>query len=290
MFNSSNKFNSPKAPQNNRSSYLATNLRRSIAPDSGLKVPLKLNNRASSNSIQVTSPRASVGGKSQAEWGNTWWQRAPQWIESPETANSHVDEPGPVTFLPGTFSKGDVTVSTGEHIFTPVLNVPVDTIEVKDNSGVTRFLTVEEERAVAKSILDAATNLFFNITHGKTKISPIQNWEAYRQVSPTPFSYTLGGTTYYNAVSDGYWVMLNPLSPGTYNIDFGGTFNFRNANGVGVIDIDGDGNVNGQTTIETNVQKLYDAWYPNPYALASSYTVKVAPQSKLPTENSDLWV
>jgi hypothetical protein len=37
-------------------------------------------------------------------------------------------------------------------------------------------------------------------------------------------------TTVFPAVSDGYWVMIDPLPPGTYTLKFGGIFN----NGFGV--------------------------------------------------------
>lgn len=244
-----------------------------LVPASALDTSLKFGN-SSANSIQVTSPKASVGGKSQASWGDEWWKWIGKWFDSSGTVN--YDQPGPVYFLPGTFSSGNVTVPTGEHIFTPILNVPADN---STSDGLSRTLTIQEERALNKSILDAATGLYFNVSYGSTTISPIQNWTPYRQVSPSPFSYVYQNTTFYNAVSDGYWVMLNPLSPGTYTINFGGTFNFENSSGAGVIDIDGDGNVHGQSQIEAELQKIYEKNYGGKsYSVSGSYTVTVTPK------------
>lgn len=254
---------------------------RPLVPASDLDTSLKFGSR-SACSIQVTSPNAFVGGKSQAEWGDEWWK----WINM---GGDHPEQPGSVYFLKGTFGQGHVTVPDGAYIFTPVLNAALDNITIEDCNR-SRLLTVREERAVLKSLLDAATDISFTISYRNTEISPIKNWINYRHVSPKPFSYTYDGSTHDGTVSDGYWVMLNPLPPGVYKIDIGGTFNFRDANNVGIIDINGDGNINGQTSIELDLQEQFDSGNPKPYELATSYTVTVVPKTskQLSVANLDL--
>jgi hypothetical protein len=209
--------------------------------------------------------------------GDKWWQWVIENNFQPTTTSGNADQVKSVYFLPGSFSGGDATVPVGNHVFTPVLNSVLDDPLV-DDKGIPK-LTVAEERAALKSLLDAATGLHFNVTGRNGSI--VQDWNPYRQVSPPGgFSYAGDSFPSTGAVSDGYWVLLNPLPPGTYTVNFGGTLNLTKADGkTGVIDIDGDGNKNGQSAIEQQLQQAAYGPGTDPIAIDATYTITSVPKS-----------
>jgi hypothetical protein len=94
--------------------------------------------------------------------------------------------------------------------------------------------TVDQLRAFGTQVIDGVTEL-----HASVDGVPLKNLFGYRVTSPV-FSYTLPPNNIYDdprwgcvggwppgvqypAVSDGYWLMLAPLSAGSHTINFGGS-------------------------------------------------------------------
>jgi hypothetical protein len=179
---------------------------------------------------------SSSHGMTYAEWSVKWWQ----WLYSlPVSMNPAFDttgalagngQSGQVFFLTGVFNvsgtaERTITVPTGKALFFPILNVSWD------NNCVVPPLTVDELYAAAASWVATTSELQASLDG-----VPLNSLFDYRVVSPV-FSYVLpptdniaqffgcdvSGTTY-PVVSDGFWLMLAPLSAGQHELNFGGTF------------------------------------------------------------------
>lgn len=193
----------------------------------------------------VTAARGGVvplsarpAGKSYGEWSVAYWQ----WAMSIPYANSPwandytgefaaVGQGGRVWFLGGTLGDSatrDFTMPSGKFIFMPVhqwlFGATIFDCE-PSIPGVT--CDVPTLRAAADAAADGAVNLEVSID-GVPVIDPAN----YRVISPSSFSVTLpedsvvnvaGGLdldagTYAPHVSDGYYLMLSPLTVGTHVI------------------------------------------------------------------------
>jgi len=166
-------------------------------------------------------------GLTYGQWTAKWWQWA---LSIPTKDNPVVDETGEkcgvgqndtnVWFLAGT-GGGKITrtctVPAGKAIFFPMINVQCDysTPELKTESDL---------RVCAKEDQDKATNLQATVDG-----VAITDLKKYRVQSPLfnvtrPPDNTSGlpaGTT--QSVSDGYWILLKPLTPGKHEIRFSGS-------------------------------------------------------------------
>lgn len=184
-----------------------------------------------------------VAGRSQAEWSAAWWQ----WALSQGTntsplldttgANALVRQSGDVYFISGLlgYSNGSYTanrkfsIPAGKSLFFPVLNGAADNIDVDPP------VSEAQLREWATSFAQGATGLFATVDG-----QPVTGIPSYRQLSPSsalvlppsnvfqPLS--LGyrdGVVIEDQVSDGYWIMVQPLPPGDHVIAFGG----KNSNG-----------------------------------------------------------
>ncbi len=174
-------------------------------------------------------------GKTYGEWSNAWWKWA---FSIPASVNPLLDttgvhcgegQSGPVWFLAGTLGGGSVTrdkciVPTGKALFFPIANTQ------QDNICPPASYTVAQLRQLATDTINAVD---VNRLAAKVDNTPIQNLQNYRVGSnnpaysvilPSDNLYSSGcGTsegTYYPAVSDGYYLMLVPLPPGSHTIHF----------------------------------------------------------------------
>jgi hypothetical protein len=126
------------------------------------------------------------------------------------------------------------TVPAGKAILFPILNSERSFAEFP------KLKTLSELRMCAKTIQDQVTTLMASVNG-----VPILNLQEYRIQSP-PFNFTLPhnnilgmpANTTTEAVADGNWVFLKPLSPGVHKIMFkgevrqpkiGGTTNVSNS-------------------------------------------------------------
>jgi hypothetical protein len=175
-----------------------------------------------SSSNPAIFPRDSQPyGLTYGEWTAKWWQ----WAHSIPTANNPMldqtgehcaqaqNQTGPVWFLAGTgagYAERTCTIPVGKAILLPIIN----SVNVR-----TAGETKEELLAGVKELQDKVTTLDASVDG-----TPLQNLSNYRIQSPffnetLPKDNLLGvpeGT--YLAVADGYWLFLQPLSPGQHEI------------------------------------------------------------------------
>lgn len=185
-------------------------------------------------------------GKTYGEWSEEHWK----WLYSLpanhhplfDTADCSAGQSGPVWFLGGTFTtvspepgvvvgtaKRDCTVPTGKALFFPIIDAECATAE---GNG-----TTDAE------LRDCAEDIIKHVTETSAEIDgrPLQNLALYKKQSPLftwgplpennvfqdPDNFPTGTTS--SSVSDGYFVLLAPLSPGEHTIHFTGTVEFTQA-------------------------------------------------------------
>jgi hypothetical protein len=177
-----------------------------------------------SNNKGVFSPDSTPYGITYGEWTAKWWQWS---FSMPESDNPLVDDTGkncaknqsgPVWFLAGTGGGSvsrECTVPAGKGILIPIINVECDS--ASDSS----LDTEEELRACAKADQDQVIEKEIIVDGIK-----IEDLDKYRFQSPL-FNLTFPENNIAGlmpqtskAVSDGFWVLLEPLSPGRHDIHF----------------------------------------------------------------------
>jgi hypothetical protein len=178
------------------------------------------------DSPYVFSPDSKPYGMTYGEWSVKWWQ----WIESiPKEhnpvsdstgKNCAVNQNGPVWFLAGTSggsAERSCTIPAGKDIFAPLINNECSYVENKN------LKTESELRACAIAGNNGATGLTATIDG-----VAISNLNRLRIASPL-FNLTFAPgngaglpPSSTQSVSDGFWIFLKPLSPGTHEIKFGG--------------------------------------------------------------------
>ncbi len=192
---------------------------------------------------RVYAPHATVRGETMAEWSADWWAWA---MSIPASSNPLLDttgaqapkgDAGKVFFLTGlgfgsptTSVTRTISMPTGTPALVPVLNSIADETE-PDSVGPDHF-TVAELRDLAAGFIGTpstygpASNTLAASLDGKA----ITGLAAHREQSPA-FSYSIPTTdnlwdlvipgvthTTAPAVSDGYWLMLQPLQPGHHTL------------------------------------------------------------------------
>lgn len=293
---------------------LTTDIRSHVVPDSDLDASPKLNkssNMALRSPIEVVQPNQAIDGKSQAEWGNFWWTKihtTPK-NKNPLTSNNNFEKTGSVQMLVGTgFGEPpvvrDIRIDDTTYLFAPIVNSSAD------NAGLPPDWTTADSRYFTQSVINAVdpqrypeNNLFYEVD-GKSLIDR-SSWTPYRQQSPSAFSFVVPKNHYigpeggYTAglqvddgISDGYWVMLNPLPSGKHTIHFGGTFDLSN---IKVKDLDGDGQIGFDPTTTPNpTAKQVVEYYLQSYqglgkiTLDVTYNVQVTHASTTTPRNLDL--
>jgi hypothetical protein len=165
-------------------------------------------------------------GLTYGEWTAKWWQWA---LAIPKSSSPFSDktgqicginQSGPMWFLVGTTGGSAVrscNVPAGKAILFPITNNECSTAEYPADK------TESALRSCATEFIDHTTTLQASVDGVNLK-----NLKQYRAQSPL-FSFTfpidnIFGVTpgLTQAVSDGYWIMLGPLSPGKHDIHFGG--------------------------------------------------------------------
>ncbi len=183
----------------------------------------------------IYSPEENVFGMSYGDWSAAWWQ----YVLSIETgANPVFDTTGincdiaqssaPVFFLAGAGAEPvtrTCTVPAEKALFIPIINVECSTVEPAPFFGST---AQELRTCVARSINGVDEDTLKATIDGKS----VQNLTDFRAQSPL-FDFTLpaannffglAGVTSGSSMSDGYWLMLKPLSPGNHVIHFEGAY------------------------------------------------------------------
>ncbi len=176
----------------------------------------------------VYQPNENIFGMSYAEWSAAWWQYALVFQNSaspiPDTNGQfcNANQGGPVYFLAGAWQTvtRDCTVPAGKPIFVPIINVECSTVEPPPFLGASG----QEARACAALWMDGIGLDTLKFTVDGRRVLGLSN---YRVTSPF-FSFVMPETDNFLfvdatsgwSVSDGFWVMLKPLSPGAHVLHF----------------------------------------------------------------------
>ncbi len=179
-------------------------------------------------SPRVLPPRARPFGLTYEQWSARWWQWA---FSIPVDQNPFLDQTGEncavgqsrrVWFLAGVLGGGSATrtcvVPVGTALFFPIINQ----VFIATEPGETEEFAHQRVRARIDQV--NVSTLFAEVDG-----VPVTNLGSYRAHSPTfPVTFpedNLFGVpagVYPIAASDGYWLMLGPLPPGTHTVHFGG--------------------------------------------------------------------
>jgi len=177
----------------------------------------------------VQPPQSHPYGKSYAEWSANWWQ---WFLERPLTApdpNLGYDIPpgraGNVWFLASGLPNPAIDIPSSTALFIPLMNVECSSLEPPESGF--HGDTEAEQAECAKYWADHIINLVCSIDGRSMVIN-----ESYRVTSPqfsfdapTPWVFgDTGGSG--NAVGDGYYVMVAPLSVGVHTITIKATLHF----------------------------------------------------------------
>ena len=166
---------------------------------------------------------------------NDWWTWSTGRVYEGDAPSPLLDETGElcdqnqggrVFYLAGTIGglntvERDCTVPKGKHLFFPLFS----NLQVAEAGGGSR---VEDLRATANSVVETTDGLELTVTVDGV---PIGDLFAYRAQSPpgggkylvepgSLFAAIFDPGVYDPIVSDGYWVLLEPLSPGEHVIVF----------------------------------------------------------------------
>lgn len=168
-------------------------------------------------------PDEKVGGFSQAEWSQKWWQWAGAFArrDSPVADRTGAlcgsKQSGPVWFLAGTYgTKRTIRaceVPSGKYLFFPLVNFVI-------LPSFDRPVTCRDRIMNAARMTDHPSYLVLEIDGLR-----IEDLESYRQAPQTCFDMGVRAepkVRVYPSAANGYYVMLKPLSPGRHELNFGG--------------------------------------------------------------------
>lgn len=182
-------------------------------------------NAVSADSGMVVARDEAVAGFSQGTYVNMWWQWAvsmPHYkspVRDKVGTYCGVNQAGPVWFLAGGYGTSRIhrvcEVPAGKYLFFPVIN----TLDFPRDRH-TRLSCASVKKAV--SVDNEHLHAFKVDIDGHTFVNPA----FYRQASARCFDlaartpdHDRSGPAYPSA-TDGYWIMLRPLSEGRHRIAF----------------------------------------------------------------------
>jgi len=199
----------------------------------------------------VLPTQSSCFGATYAEWSARWWQ----WAHLSPLGSDPVSDTtgqfaasgqsGHVWFLAGTYGATgvvrNVTIPTGTPLFFPVLNTEWETWPAFTPAqfpptgylGDPPFTVPGAEQAARDAIapfIDAANLLSVQVDG--TSLNVASNYRVkstvFSETLPAGNPFGIPAGAYHDCVSDGYWIMLTPLSKGSHTIHIdGGTTGFE---------------------------------------------------------------
>ncbi|MEZ5541212.1 MAG: hypothetical protein R3F42_04120 [Pseudomonadota bacterium] len=166
-----------------------------------------------------------VLAKSLADYANAWWQWTVSMPDSESPvkdrtgARCGVNQAGPVWFLAGGYGSSKIrrscTIPAGVHVFFPVINM----LYYPGNAD--SELTCAEAKASA-ALNNQYLRSFKVVVDDHEYVNPVffrtASESCFDLIARMPGSYN--PATVYPAATDGYWVMLKPLRPGSHRIAF----------------------------------------------------------------------
>lgn len=184
----------------------------------------------------VFPPDENVLGMTYGDWSAAWWQYV---LSIPTGTNPVLDttgancgvgqSSGPVFFLAGAATTDLVThtctVPAGKALFFPIINVECSTVEPTPFHGD----NAQELRTCAGAFVDGVGISTLEVTIDRKKVHDLHRFRVqsplFDFIMPAADNFLgLPGVTSGSSVSDGYWLMLKPLSPGNHVIHFKGAF------------------------------------------------------------------
>ena len=231
-------------------------------------------NANNSQQIAVFSSDSEPYGLTYGEWTAKWWQ----WGYSiPKNISPAYDDTGKycaqkqsglVWFLTGTYGhpvNRICNIPAGKAILFPVLNSECSFAEFPN------LKTLAELRICAKTIQNQVTTL--NATVDGVAIPNLQK---YRIQSP-PFNFTLPQNNILGlpanvttqAMADGNWVFLKPLSPGSHKITFRGGVQQESTNKLA------GGRSNNASTSNNNSSSSPSFAFPTGWDFETTYDLTV---------------
>ncbi|TAN70918.1 MAG: hypothetical protein EPN17_03250 [Methylobacter sp.] len=175
-------------------------------------------------------PRYILDGRDTASLSAEWWKWA---MASPEEINPvrdvtgkncAVSQTGNVWFLAGGFGSSKInrtcTIPADKYVFFPVVNMSY--WSKSENNGFTC------KTAINNAALNNDTALDLFVELDGIAMSDVKNYRAKTKECFNIFERVPKEFDPYNAfpsASDGFWVLLKPLSKGTHTIKFGGRYN-----------------------------------------------------------------
>jgi hypothetical protein len=204
-----------------------------------LALCLGLNLAAPSRAYCEAAPQ--ILGKTYGEWSAQWWQWA---LTEPVATNPLLDntgefaglnQKGPVWFLAGTITGNPetrhVSIPKGKYIFFPIVNTII-----ASGPYLGEPLTEKQERLDASAYINTfgsdISDPFpkFVCTLDDIQVVFNPNTPIVRTQSPAFTLHLYTGNLFgvpesdnFPCISDGYWVMLPPLSAGTHTLYFKAT-------------------------------------------------------------------
>ncbi len=171
-----------------------------------------------------------VDGRDSSTLSAEWWQWAMAFPRNINPVRDNtgircaVGQRGDVWFLAGGFGSAKIhrncTVPADKYLFFPVVNMSY--WPESENNG----MTCDTVKHAAALNNDTAIDLFAELDG-----EGIDNVKNYRVASRECFNIfkrrpaSLGGFNAHPSASDGYWLLLKPLSKGTHTLKFGGRYN-----------------------------------------------------------------
>jgi hypothetical protein len=167
------------------------------------------------------------------EWTAKWWQWA---LSIPADQNPLFDPPGaqctanqsgPVFFLGGTFGGSAerwCTMPSGKAILFPILNYLDGSAVFDCEPTAPGPCVISDLRAIAASQMDNPQLLAASIDG--VALTHLQDYRVtspvFHATLPEGAIFGIPAGTYWPQVSDGYWVMVAPLSPGAHTLHLHG--------------------------------------------------------------------
>ncbi len=181
-------------------------------------------------------PQGLAFGKTYGDWGAAWWAWAlsipfgSNPIFDPTGADQAQNQSGPVWFLAGNTggsSERSVTLPAGKAIFLPLINIendypcPDPTFQPAPGQSLFDFLKQGATALIEGHVdeLDAALDdrTFANL-FAYRGTSSLQTFTGDLSLTST-YDPCITGTPQ-PFVSDGYWLLLKPLTPGRHTLSF----------------------------------------------------------------------
>lgn len=169
-------------------------------------------------------PGDNVHSKSLEDYANMWWQwtytmsKEDSPVRDRTGENCHIGQKGNVWFLAGGYGTSKISrecvIPEGKHIFFPVINMVY-------YPGKNRSLSCEDAKSAAALNNDELLSIEITVDSlisSNPNHTRISSEECFDLLGLIPKEYN--APRIYPAATDGFWIMLKPLSKGEHLLKF----------------------------------------------------------------------